>query len=307
MGNSKLVNYTYLTNNCSARTAPISKITIHHMAVVNGSLADIGAWFQNPKSNASSNYGIDSNGKVALYVDESKRAWTSNSRDNDNVAVTIEVANSSGEPNWEISPAAYKTLIELCVDICQRNNIKELVYTGDKNGNLTRHNMFAATACPGPYLTSKLPQIVVEVNAALGVERILTKGCKGEDVKAVQEDLITLGYDLGPYGADGDFGGLTDKAVREFQSAHKLTVDGAVGPQTLQAIEAAIQSLQDDFMVKVTAAVLNIRQGPGANYPKVGQIINQGVYTIAETQDNWGKLKSGAGWICLDYTKKVYS
>lgn len=167
MSNSNLVSYKHFSPNCSARTAKISKITIHHMAVVNGTLEGVGNHFANPDAQASSNYGIDSNGKIALYVDESKRAWTSSNRENDNQAVTIEVANSKGEPNWEISDKAMAALINLCVDICKRNNIAELNYTGDASGNLTRHNMFTATVCPGPYLQSKFPYIAEEVNKRL--------------------------------------------------------------------------------------------------------------------------------------------
>lgn len=167
MSNSKLVSYTKLSPNCSKRTAKISKITIHHMAVVNGSLSGMGDWFSKPSTQASSNYGIDTNGNIALYVDESNRAWTSSNSANDNVAITIEVANCKGAPNWEVSDKALAALINLCVDICQRNDIKELNYTGTTSGNLTRHNMFAATTCPGPYLQSKFPYIAEEVNKRL--------------------------------------------------------------------------------------------------------------------------------------------
>ena len=167
MSNSKLVSYTHISPNSSARTAPISKITIHHMAVINPTLQAIGKGFANPARKASSNYGIDSNGNIALYVDESRRAWTSSSSANDNVAVTIEVANCKGEPNWEVSDKALAALIELCVDICKRNNIKELNFTGDAKGNLTQHNYFAATGCPGAYLKSKFKYIADTVNARL--------------------------------------------------------------------------------------------------------------------------------------------
>jgi len=59
------------------------------------------------------------------------------------------------------------------------------------------------------------------------------------------------------------------------------------------------------YLVKVTADALNIRKGPSTSYSIVGVIKDKGVYTIVEEKDNWGKLKSGAGWICLNYTKKV--
>ena len=59
------------------------------------------------------------------------------------------------------------------------------------------------------------------------------------------------------------------------------------------------------YLVKVTDSALNIRKGPGTQYAVVGCIRNKGTYTIVETQSNWGRLKSGAGWICLNYTKKL--
>jgi hypothetical protein len=167
MSNSSLVSYTKISPNSSARTKPISKITIHHAAIINASLEGMGNGFAQKSRQASSNYGIDSNGRIALYVDESRRAWTSANAENDNVAVTIEVANCKGAPNWEISDKALAALIELCADICKRNNIKELNYTGTKAGNLTRHNMFVATTCPGAYLQSKFPYIAAEVNKKL--------------------------------------------------------------------------------------------------------------------------------------------
>lgn len=59
------------------------------------------------------------------------------------------------------------------------------------------------------------------------------------------------------------------------------------------------------YLVKVTATALNIRSGAGTNNSIVGCIRDKGTYTIVETSGNWGKLKSGLGWICLDYTQKV--
>jgi hypothetical protein len=62
-----------------------------------------------------------------------------------------------------------------------------------------------------------------------------------------------------------------------------------------------------DYLVQVTVNALNIREGAGTKYKVVGCIRDKGTYTIVETKNNWGKLKSGAGWICLDYTKKIKS
>ena len=166
MSNSSLVNYTKLSPNCSSRTGKISKITIHHMAG-NLSVEACANEFQNTSRQASSNYGVGTDGRIGLYVEESCRAWTSSNRDNDNIAVTIEVANDSRDPDWHVSDKALESTIALCADICQRNGIAELNYTGDKSGNLTLHRFFASTLCPGPYLESKIPYIVSEVNKRL--------------------------------------------------------------------------------------------------------------------------------------------
>ena len=169
MSNSSLVNYTKISpNSTNPRNNSIKKITIHH-AAGNTSVETLGNIFANPSRRASANYGIGSDGRVGLYVDEANRSWCSSNADNDNQAITIEVANDGGEPEWHISDKALAKLIELCVDICKRNGIERLNYTGNKSGNLTMHCWFAATSCPGPYLKSKFSYIADEVNKRLVV------------------------------------------------------------------------------------------------------------------------------------------
>lgn len=166
--NSPLTEYVYLSPNADfPRGDTIHKVTIHHMAG-DLTLEGLGASFAQRDRRASSNYAIDSQGRVALYVEEENRAWTSSSADNDNQAVTIEVANDEIGGAWHVSDVAYERLIDLCVDICQRNGIQELRYTGDETGNLTLHSMFSSeTECPGPYLTSRMEEIAAEVNRRL--------------------------------------------------------------------------------------------------------------------------------------------
>lgn len=170
--NSPLTDYVYLSPNASfPREDEIRKITIHHMAD-DIPLERLGEVFAQQDRQASSNYAVDGRGRVALYVEEANRAWTSSSPDNDHQAVTIEVANDETGGNWHVSDAAYDGLIELCVDICRRNGIEKLVYTGDDTGNLTIHKMFNPdTECPGPYLESRMPDIAAEVTRRLAEEK----------------------------------------------------------------------------------------------------------------------------------------
>lgn len=168
MSNSPLVSYTRLSPNCNRpRNKPILKITPHHMAG-NLSLETLGNIVAQPSRQMSCTYAIESSGRIGMYVEEANRSWCSSSAANDHQSVTIEVANDGGAPNWHISDKALVSLINLCVDICQRNGIPQLDFTGNASGNLTQHNYFAATACPGPYLKSKFPYIAAEVNKRLG-------------------------------------------------------------------------------------------------------------------------------------------
>lgn len=124
---------------------------------------------------ASCNYAIGTDGRIGLGVDEANRSWCSSSRDNDHQAITIEVANDGGEStDWHVSDTALAALIDLCVDICERNNIEALNFTGDETGNLTMHQYFAATACPGPYLASKFEYIAQSVNERLSASSTKT-------------------------------------------------------------------------------------------------------------------------------------
>lgn len=165
--NSPLVAYTKISPNRSVpRNQPITKITIHHMAGIM-SVEQFGGLVANPARQMSSNYCIGSDGRIGLFCPESDRSWCSSSAWNDNRAITIEVSNCQvGEP-WAISDKVYGSLIKLCVDICERNGIKKLEFTGDRNGSLTYHYMFAATACPATWIKNHTQDICNKVNAQL--------------------------------------------------------------------------------------------------------------------------------------------
>lgn len=163
---SGLSVYTQVSPNKSKRTKKICKITPHHMAG-NLSIETCGNVFAPSSRQASSNYGIGTDGRIGCYVPEEYRAWTSSNANNDQQAITIEVANSSVGGDWPVSDAAWNSLVNLCVDICQRYGFT-LEWTGNANGSLTNHDMFAATNCPGPYLKSRMAELANTVNSRLG-------------------------------------------------------------------------------------------------------------------------------------------
>ena len=173
MSNSPLVDFTKISpNKTSPRNHAIDTITIH-CVVGQLSVESLGAGFATTARNASSNYGIGYDGRIGMYVEEKDRSWCSSNRNNDNRAITIEVASDNTYP-YAVNEAAYKSLINLLVDICQRNGIKKLLWRNDKSligqvskQNMTVHRWFANTECPGEYLYSRHAQIASEVNARL--------------------------------------------------------------------------------------------------------------------------------------------
>ena len=177
MSNSKLVVHTNLSPNCSSpRKDEIDRITIH--CVVGQCTAEgLGQWFAKTTTQASSNYGVDKDGRVGLYVNESDRSWCSSSRDNDHRAITIEVASDTKHP-YAVTDKAYNALIELVADICKRNGKKKILWFADKDKTLayqpaddemvmTVHRWFANKSCPGEYLYSRHAEIAEKVNKIL--------------------------------------------------------------------------------------------------------------------------------------------
>lgn len=168
MSNSSLVCYIKISPNSSPRTSKIDSIVIHHAGCIQ-TIEVLGAGFLPRWRKASSTYGVGSDGRIGQYVDESRRPMTSNNWQIDDRSITIEVSNDTLGPDWHVSDKALESTIALCVDICQRNGIERINYTGDKTGNLHKHKWYWWTGCPGPYLGSKFPYIAAEINKRLGV------------------------------------------------------------------------------------------------------------------------------------------
>lgn len=250
MSKSSLVSYTKISpNRTSPRKHKIDTVTIHCAVgqFTAKQLLNLSHFVNyDSKKGASCNYTIGYDGSIGLGVDEGDRSWCSSNSANDHRAITIEVASEKEHP-YEVTDEAYKALIDLLVDICKRNKIKELKWEADKSlvgkidkQNMTVHRWFANKSCPGDYLYSRHGRIAKEVNARLNK------------------------------------------------------------PDTSKT-----------YKVEVSIPNLNIRKGPGTNYAKTGLYTGKGVFTIVDeakgsgSTRGWGKLKSGVGWISLDFTTKI--
>ena len=147
------------TNHWGARKEKIKKIIVHHMAA-KWTAKRCAESFAQSSRGASATYCIGYDGEIVRCLDENITPGTSGGYNNDKDAVTIEVANSATGGNWPVSDKALDSLIKLCADIAKRNNLGTLV----KGKNLCWHSMYAATACPGPYLLSKMDYIATQAN-----------------------------------------------------------------------------------------------------------------------------------------------
>ena len=191
--NSSLVEFTLLSPNHSGlRTKRIDRIS-PHCVVGQCSAEGLGDWFHRPSTQASSNYGIDKDGRVGLYVEEKNRSWCTSSNENDQRAVTIECASGKVEP-YAMNEVVYDRLIDLCVDICQRNGKKKLLWFGDKDKSLdyqpkedemliTVHRWFANKSCPGNWLYARLGDLAAKVTARLsgGEAEVIPSGMQARE------------------------------------------------------------------------------------------------------------------------------
>lgn len=216
MSNSKLASHVRISpHKNEGRNHKVDTITIH-CYVGQSSVESMGAWFSNPNAECSCNYGIGVDGRIGLFVDEADRSWCTSSSANDNRAITIECASDSTHP-YAINDKVYKSLINLCADICKRNGISELKWVDDKSlmgqvdkQNMTVHRWTSNKSCPGDYIFSRLGRIAAEVNEKLGtggkVEkpesdttkyyRVQTGAFRNLDkAEAMEEKLESLGYD----------------------------------------------------------------------------------------------------------------
>ena len=270
--NSSLATVKMISpNRTPNRNHAIDTITIH--CFVGQVTAKRGCEvFQPSSKGASCNYVVGYDGSIGLCVEEKDRSWCTggykkvngvnvpirvngiSGSSNDYQAVTIEVACEAKHP-YAITEKAMTALIELCADICRRNDIKQLLWKGDKNlvskvaqQNMTVHRWFAPKACPGDYIYQRLGDIAAKVNAKLG----------------------------------------------------------ATGTATAPAIPVS----KVPYKVRITATDLRVRKGPGTDTAIVQNAIKPGVYTIVSEATGkgatlWGKLKSGLGWVSLDFCKKI--
>ena len=267
MSNSPLATYTRITKNkTSPRNHAIDTITIH--CIVGQWTAKQGCdYFATTDRQCSANYVVGKDGSIGLSVDEKDRSWCSSNGTNDNRAITIEVASDTTHP-YAVTAKAYAALLDLVTDICKRNGIKKLVWSTNKNDRVNHRN-----------------------GCNMTVHRdFANKACPGEYL----------------YSRHGEIAAEVNRRLQGASNGGGVVV---CTPSVEKPTGGTTGATVTPYHVRVKITNLNIRKGPGTNYGATSYI-QPGIYTIvAESTGKgaakWGKLKSGAGWISLDYATKT--
>lgn len=313
--NSKLVSYTKLSPNHSGqRTHSIDRIT-PHCVVGQLSCESICGCFSSSSRQASCNYGIGKDGRISLCVEEKNRSWCSSSNANDQRAVTIECASDMSEP-YAMNNAVYNSLVRLCIDICKRNGKKKLLWLGSKDKTLnytpksdemvlTVHRWFANKSCPGNWLYSRLDELATKVTIELSGSTSSDDKKPVTQMYRVRKSWSDAKSQIGAYKLLANAKKKADENVgyKVFDAAGNIVYPTAAKPTQTPAANTF-------YKIQIDIANLNIRKGPGTNYDKTGQFTGKGIFTIVQESKGegatlWGKLKSGAGWISLDFAKKL--
>ena len=315
--NSSLVTYTRISaHRNSPRNHKSDTFTIH--CFVGQVTAQSGCNCKNftGEKGGSCNYVLGYDGSVGLCVEEKDRSWCSDSRENDNRAITIECASDTKAP-YAITQECYNKLLDLLTDCCQRNGIKRLIWFGDKNRTLsyqrqegeaclTVHRWFANKSCPGDYLYNLQGQIADEVTRRLNGGEVKPDEPAQTYIEYTVKKGDTLGGIAKKYGVTVDAILALNPSIKD---PNKIYVGQVIKIPVAQ--HAAIGATFTPYAGKVYArGGLNVRAMPGtskdckivrclANGSKV-TIVNEKTVGLVK----WGQLSNG-GWVCLKYVKKI--
>lgn len=295
-------NPNFKTHNTSPRSGKIEYIAIHYVGATGDAVDNVTYYNYPTTTQASADYFVGHTGDVWEYNPnpEARYTWAVGGRKQTNYGGTLynkvsngnsisiemcvktkgsKVANS---PDWYFTEETVNATVELVKYLMEKYDvpISKVIRHFDVNGKL----------CPG----------VVGWNSASESEnawnnfkaRLIDKPVEVKtEWYRVRKSWVDAKSQLGAFKDLDRAKSLADKnpGYEVYDASGKV-----VYPVTFKS-----------YLVTVTASVLNVRKGPGINYGIATTVKRGEAYTIVEESNGWGKLKSGAGWISLSYTKRV--
>lgn len=215
--------------------------------------------------------------------------------------IALPVMNTTTEPNVLLHSGAFVELTDKKYTTKATYLRKGDILCTKKKG----HTVVVLT--DGPLAEQTVPSAQVECD--LG-DRILRNGDSGQDVRVLQESLISLGYDCGRWGPDGDFGDATEIALKSFQLTHDLDPDGVFGPLTCEALEKAMrEESEDPLRVEIVGGRCNVREAPNLQGRIMGAVTPGTVLPFdgQVTDDGWLLIqyKGKNGWVSGKYGRLI--
>lgn len=191
-----------------------TSVTLHHNAANLTHAGVLSVWTNRP---ASAHFDVDANGSVAQYVKASEYAWATGHTLGNETSISIEMANSTFAPNWEVSDTTWKSAARLVgwlfahvIEGRPRPNV----------GNLFPHKHWSATACPGPFVSSHFNAILTE--AQVQYDHFIA-GAPVQDPLPHKKTVVEIAHEV----RDGKWGNGPERT-------HRLTVAG-YDPKAVQA------------------------------------------------------------------------
>lgn len=323
-------NLNFGTHNTSSRSGKIQYIVIHYIGATGDAKANIDYYNQKNVNNSSADFYVGHSGDIWQYNPNplTRYCWAVGGKKQSNYGgslygvaknancVSIEMCvknNGDRTPNsldWYFTKETVNTTVELTKYLMKLYNIPA--------DRVIRHFDVNGKFCPGVY----------GWNAPSGSEeawidfknRIQLNSTPAETPSAKKEEKMK--YPKAPFNIKVLISDLHHRAKAKSESKSKgflqknrtyniIKVSGNWGKikgkntwvylNNHKYIKILSKDEVNEFKVKVTANTLKVRKSAGTSYKVVGHVRKNDVYTIVEVKGNWGKLKSGAGWIHLNY------
>ena len=325
--NKKLTTVNFNNTNNTGR---IKYIVIHYVGALGGAEANCN-YYKSVNRNASAHYFVGFDGEIWQCVEDGDVAWHCGAKSykhpecrNSN-AIGIEMcvrkkntaSMSASDKDWYFEDATVKATIELTKELMKKYNVPA--------SNVIRHYDVTGKTCPAPYVHDAAAWNNFKAQLSRSVAPTPSQPSSNKTVTSfpatpflVQVIIPDLNYRSEPSmkgvvkGQTGK-GSFTITEVKNgwgrlksgvgwilIENPEYVTIGKSVAAPSKPAAPA-----NNSYKVKVTASALNVRKGPGTNYGVATVIRDKGVYTIVEEKSGWGKLLSGAGWISLEYTKRL--
>ncbi len=231
----KVIDVGLKFNGALSKRTKTDYIILHHTAATQGTVQAIHNYHMNGRGWKGIGYNFYVRKDGSIY--QGRPEWAVGAHATGYNDKSIGVCAEGNFEAEKMPEAQKKAIIELMRELKQKY----------PNAQIKRHKDFAATSCPGKnYPFNEMIQTVGQK----GDDIVLLKnGSRGNEVKKLQENLNKLGFNCGT--ADGIFGPKTEAAVKAFQKAYGLAVDGIAGPATLGKIEELLKKQEQQPDVKV--------------------------------------------------------